>query len=64
MHPAKYYREQAAHARRLSGMVHQDELRESFKRLADDYDDIAADLENGVVEIRHPERLPQWKRSR
>jgi hypothetical protein len=29
---------------------------------AQDYDDIAEDLENGAVEIRHPEMLPQRDR--
>jgi hypothetical protein len=64
MHSAKYYREQAAHARELSGKVHQDELREKFERVAEDYDDIAEDLETGAVEIRHPELLPQLKHER
>jgi hypothetical protein len=64
MHPPEYYREQAAHARRLSKIVHQAELREKFERFANDYDDIAEDLENGAIEIRHPELLPQSKRPR
>jgi hypothetical protein len=64
MHSAKYYREQAEHARKLAGMVHQPDLIESFKRMATDYDDIAEDLETGAIEIRHSERLPQLKRER
>jgi hypothetical protein len=27
--------------------------------VAQDYDDIAEDLENGAVDIKHPEMLPQ-----
>jgi hypothetical protein len=27
--------------------------------MARDYDDIAEDLERGVIEIRHPELMPQ-----
>jgi hypothetical protein len=64
MHSAKYYREQAAHARRLSKMVHQAELRDKFERFANDYDDIAEDLEKGAIEIQHPELLPQSRRPR
>jgi hypothetical protein len=52
---ASYYRERAAHARKLAGMVHQAELKETFERLANNYDEIAEDLETGAVEIRHPE---------
>jgi hypothetical protein len=27
--------------------------------MAQDYEDLAEDLENGAIEIRHPELLPQ-----
>jgi hypothetical protein len=30
--------------------------------VAHDYDELAEDLENGAVEIRHPELLPQRNR--
>jgi hypothetical protein len=30
--------------------------------VAQDYDDIAEDLENGAVDIKHPEMLPQRNR--
>jgi hypothetical protein len=32
--------------------------------LAQDYDDIAVDLEAGAIEVRHPERMPQNSRQR
>jgi hypothetical protein len=28
-------------------------------RMAEDYEDIAVDLETGAVEIRHPDLMPQ-----
>lgn len=59
MHQPEYYREQAQRARRLSLMVHEPELRDTLRRAAQDFDDIAYDLEIGAVEIRHPELLPQ-----
>jgi hypothetical protein len=31
-------------------------------RMAQDYEDLAEDLENGAIEIRHPELLPQHNR--
>jgi hypothetical protein len=30
--------------------------------MAQDYEDLAEDLENGAIEIRHPELLPQHNR--
>jgi hypothetical protein len=51
-------------ARKLAGMVHQAELKETFERLANNYDEIAEDLETGAFEIRHPELLAQDKRER
>lgn len=64
MQSASYYREQAAKALQLSGMAHQEELRELLWRLAEDYADIAEDLENGAIEIRHVDLLPQRRRQR
>jgi hypothetical protein len=29
--------------------------------MAGDYRDIAIDLENGAIDVRHPERMPQLK---
>lgn len=58
MHHAHYYREQAARARRLADHV-TGEAYHSMRQLAQDFDEIADDLENGAVEIRHPESMPQ-----
>jgi len=62
MHPASYYRERAAHARHIASRVYQPDLLEVLHRVAQDYDDIAEDLEHGAIEIRHPELMPQGRR--
>lgn len=62
MMDADYYREQAARARRLAGAVADREMQEQLRRIAVDYDDIATDLENGAIEVRHPELMPQLRR--
>ncbi len=59
MKDAAYYRECAAHARRLADTAYRGGLREFLRDMAQDYDDIAVDLENGAIEIRHPELMPQ-----
>jgi hypothetical protein len=59
MHAPEYYREQAQHARRLASMVHQRDVRDTLRKTAQDFDEIAYDLEIGAVEVRHPELLPQ-----
>jgi hypothetical protein len=41
--------------------MHQLEIREMLAQMARDYDDIAEDLENGAIEIRHPELMPQQR---
>ena len=64
MHPPSYYRERAKHARRLAGLTHQSEMTEMLERMAQDFEDIACDLENGAVDVRHPELLPQPRRDR
>ena len=40
-------------------MVHQIDVRDTLRQTAQDFDDIAEDLETGAVEVRHPELLPQ-----
>ncbi len=45
-------------------MMHQPELTEMLRRTAQDFDDIASDLETGAVEVRHPELMPQNTRAR
>jgi len=58
MEDAAYYRDQAARARRLARGGRTD-VEEMLSRVAQDYDDLAEDLENGAIEIRHPELMPQ-----
>lgn len=62
MMDAGYYRQQAARARRLADGVSNQEMQEQLRRIAIDYDDIAADLEQGAIEVRHPELMPQLRR--
>jgi hypothetical protein len=59
MKDVAYYRERAAQARRLARSVHQRDLHQTLRDMAQGYEDIAEDLENGAVEIRHPELMPQ-----
>ncbi|HZU89235.1 MAG TPA: hypothetical protein VE993_08260 [Stellaceae bacterium] len=59
MRDAAYYRECAAHARRLAETMYQGEVRKVLCTMAQDYDEIAEDLENGAIEIRHPDLMPQ-----
>jgi hypothetical protein len=61
-HDAVYYREQAERARRLAMVPTDRETQEALKRIAEDYSDIAEDLESGAIEIRHPELMPQTRR--
>jgi hypothetical protein len=61
MQSPQYYRDHAARARRLASSVDKSDVVDTLERLARDYEDIAIDLENGAVEITHPERLPQLK---
>lgn len=64
MHPPRYYREQAEHARRAARLMHQPDITEALLRIAQDFEDIAYDLESGAVDVRHPELLPQLSRDR
>jgi hypothetical protein len=59
MHDPSYYRSQAARVRRLVMVPSDRETQETLQRMAQDYLDIAVDLESGAVEIRHPELMPQ-----
>ena len=52
---ARYYRRQAAIARRLASKVTDEGAVEILKQTAQDYKQIAEDLETGAVEIRHPD---------
>jgi hypothetical protein len=64
MHPPSYYRQQAEHARRMARLMHQRDLNETLERMAQDFEDVAYDLETGAVDVRHPELLPQLRRGR
>lgn len=59
MQSAKYYRENAAKARRLMAGITPGKTSKMFEKLSRDYDDIATDLERGAVDIRHPGLMPQ-----
>jgi hypothetical protein len=59
MHAPSYYREQAEHARRMARLMHQPDVTETLLRMAQDFEDVAYDLETGAVDVRHPELLPQ-----
>ena len=59
MHDASYYREQAERARRLAGGHLDAKTREALQQVALDYSEIAEDLEQGAVEVRHPDLMPQ-----
>jgi hypothetical protein len=59
MYPAPYYRQKAAHARKLADMSPEGEVRRALEGIIVDYEQIAEDLELGAIEIRHPELMPQ-----
>ena len=59
MKSASYYRERADHVRQLAEITWQDNLEAILHRVAQDYDEIAADLAAGAAEIRHPELLSE-----
>jgi hypothetical protein len=64
MQSASYYVEQAQRAERLAVQVTDDHASAELMQMAQDYRDIAEDLENGAIEIRHPERMPQRQQQR
>lgn len=59
MEDASYYRERAERARRLARSQTTRDVEEMLAAVAQDYDELAEDLEKGAVEIRHPELMPQ-----
>jgi hypothetical protein len=60
---AAYYREQAARARRFAGSVaNQPEITRQLHDVAQDFEEIAADLDSGAVGVRHPDLLSQKQR--
>jgi hypothetical protein len=54
-----YYRDQSARARRLANSISHPEARSALLQMARDYEELAADLEKGAIEIRHAELMPQ-----
>jgi len=59
MSDALHYRRQAERARQQAEATLRPELQRQFAKMARDFDEIAQDSENGVVEIRHLELLAQ-----
>jgi hypothetical protein len=57
MDRASHYRDLADDARQLAEATWQDDLEETLRRMARDFDEIAKDLEAGATELRHPEPL-------
>ena len=64
MHDVTYYQKLATRATRLSkqGMLPQDVV-ETLKKMAQDYEEIADDLITGAIEVRHPELMPQRRKN-
>jgi hypothetical protein len=57
---ADYYRDDAARARRIAHQLpDRPDVQRDLLAMAQDYDDIAIDLDAGAVEVRHPKRMPQ-----
>jgi hypothetical protein len=60
MRDAAYYREQAERARRLAdGVPGHSDVQNSLRDMAQNYDEVAEDIEQGAAEVRHPELTPQ-----
>jgi hypothetical protein len=55
MNDPSYYREQAKRARRFAMEPTDLETKHRLREMAQEYLDIAEDIENGAAEIRHPE---------
>jgi len=53
MHRASHYRELADHARQLAQATWQDDLENTLRCLARDFDEIADDIEADATEVRH-----------
>ena len=64
MQSASYYREQADRARRLMRAIDDPAAKDVLRQMAEDYDEIAEDLERGAIEIPHPARMPQRRHPR
>ena len=62
MQDASYYRAQAERVRRLLRWIYSPEVEAQLRRIAQDYDEMAEDLEAHAIEIRHPELKPPRRR--
>ena len=58
MHHPSYYRDQAERARRFAMEPTDRETKDRLREMAQEYLDIAEDIERGAAEIRHPELIP------
>jgi hypothetical protein len=56
---ASYYRLQAKLAKRLSQESSKPDVQRELAVIARDFAQIAQALENGAIEIRHPELMPR-----
>jgi hypothetical protein len=59
MQAVSYYLEQAERAERLANLIDDSSAKAELSKMAEDYRDIARDLENGAVEIRRPDLMRQ-----
>ena len=59
MNEISHYRRQAARAKRLADGTTDREMSEALASAAQDFAEIADDLERGAVEVRHPELVTQ-----
>jgi hypothetical protein len=56
---AAYFRRQARRTTALSELILQPDVRKTLLSLAREYEELADDLDQGPIRLRHPELLPQ-----
>jgi len=59
MDAAVHCRTRAKHARQLAETTLDHSLHDALLAMAQDYDELAEDLEHGAEAVRHPELLPE-----
>ena len=64
MQTADYYRSRAIRIRDMADALWKDEDRETLRQLAQDLEDIAADMENHGIEVANPSAMPQLRHDR
>jgi hypothetical protein len=62
MEDAAYFRRRADQTRGLSRRMLQPGIRKTLLDLARDYDELADDLANYAIDVRHPELMPRRER--